>query len=93
MFWQIELIVGMEMNRLVRDYIDIPNHIELDDLIATLTQLRETLPEHAQAEMRLRGDDIFGRRLTISFLRARTEDEAACEDKYNEAPPPCAIAA
>lgn len=84
------------MTRLVRDYIDIPNHIDLDDLIATLTHVRETLPEHAQAEMRLRGDDIFGRRLTISFLRPRTQDEAACEAKYGEgetALSPCAIAA
>ena len=95
MFFEMELFLGMDMTRFVRDYIDIPNHADLDELIATLTQVRDSLPAHAQAEMRLRGDDIFGRRLTISFLRPRTEDEVACEDKYSQsAPAPlCAIAA
>jgi hypothetical protein len=32
--------------------------------------------------MRLRGDDIFGRKLSISYLRDQTREEAECEARY-----------
>ena len=47
--------------------------------------LREALPEGAEADLRMRGDDIFGRRLSISFLRPQTQDEAACDARYDDA--------
>jgi len=68
--------------RMVKDFVDVANHASLDSLIETLVSLRGSLPEGAEAEMRIRGDDVFGRTLSISFLRPQTEEEAACEGRY-----------
>jgi hypothetical protein len=43
------------------------------------------LPEQSEAELRLRGDDVFGRRITITYMRDQTEEEAECERRYAEA--------
>jgi len=59
--------------RMVKDFVDVANHASLDSLIETLVSLRGSLPEGAEAEMRIRGDDVFGRTLSISFLRPQTE--------------------
>lgn len=68
--------------RMVKDFVDVANHASLDALIEALVSLRDSLPEGADAEMRIRGDDVFGRTLSISFLRPQTEEEAACEGRY-----------
>jgi hypothetical protein len=34
--------------------------------------------------MRLRGDDVFGRRITITYFRGQTEEEAELERRYTE---------
>jgi hypothetical protein len=73
------------MSRLVKDYIEIADFTSLDALIERLTDLRDWLPAGAEAEMRIRGDEIFGRHLSISYLRPQTADEAACEARYSEA--------
>ena len=73
------------MSRLIKDYIEIGDHASLDSLIERLTELRNSLPEPAQAELKMRGDDIFGRHLCIGFLRPLTADEAACEGRYADA--------
>jgi hypothetical protein len=70
------------MSRRVKDYIDIRDHASLDELIGTLVELRSTLPDDAEPELRLRGDDVFGRKLSISFLREMTPEEAECEARY-----------
>jgi|KBSSwiStaDraftv2_1062776.scaffolds.fasta_scaffold206567_2 hypothetical protein len=70
------------MARFVRDYVEVANFSSLDQLIAELTSLRDSLPAEAEAEIRLRGDDIFGRTLAVSFLRVQTDDEAACDARY-----------
>ena len=75
-------IRGDGMSRLIKDYIEIGEHASLDDLIARLTELREALPDAAAAELRIRGDDVFGRHLCVGFLRPLTEEEAACEGRY-----------
>ena len=54
------------MTRQVKEFIDIGDHSSLDDLIAKLSHLRDTLPPESDAELRLRGDDVFGRRNTIT---------------------------
>jgi hypothetical protein len=72
------------MTRRVKDFIDIEDHASLDELIASLKDLRDSLPEDAEAELRLRGDDVFGRKLSISFFRAQTDEEAECERRYAE---------
>ena len=73
------------MSRRVKEFVDIENHSSLDALIEKLLELRAGLPDEAEAELRLRGDDVFGHRLTISYLRDQTQDEAECERRYAEA--------
>jgi hypothetical protein len=67
---------------MVKDYVEIGNHASLDELIARLTKLRDELPAAAEAELRMKGDDIFGRRLSIAFMRPLTAEEAECEGRY-----------
>ena len=73
------------MSRRVKEIIDIEDHGSLDALIEKLTELRDSLPPESEAELRLRGDDIFGHKITISYLRNQTDEEAECERRYAEA--------
>ena len=73
------------MNRRVKEFVDIRDHVSLDDLIEQLTELRDSLPEQSEAELRLRGDEVFGHRITISYFRGQTAEEAECERRYIEA--------
>ena len=72
------------MSRRVKEFIDIGDHATLDELIAKLAELRASLSDDAEAELRLRGDDVFGRRITISYFRDQTEEEAELERRYAE---------
>jgi hypothetical protein len=72
------------MNRRVKEFVDISDHVSLDDLIEKLVAVRESLPEQSEAEMRLRGDEVFGRRITITYFRPQTEEEAEFERRYSE---------
>jgi len=73
------------MKRRVKDFVDIADHVSLDDLIGKLAELRDSLPEEAEPELRLRGDEVFGHRITISYFREQTEEEAEIERRYAEA--------
>jgi hypothetical protein len=73
------------MSRRVKEFVDIGEHISLDELIGKLVEIRDRLPEEAEAEMKLRGDEIFGRRITITYFRQQTEEEAEVEKRYAEA--------
>ena len=73
------------MSRLVKDFIEIKDYGTLDELIARLVEVRDGLPDSAEAEVKMKGDDIFGRQLSISFYRAQTEEEAACDARYAQA--------
>lgn len=70
------------MGRRVKEFVDIVDHVSLDDLIEKLAAMRDSLPEGAEAELRLRGDEIFGRRITISYFREQTREELECEKRY-----------
>ena len=70
------------MPRRVKDFIDISESTSLDDLIRYLETIRDNLPPEHQAELKIRGDEIFGRRLTITYFREQTPDEAELESKY-----------
>ena len=70
------------MTRLVRDYIEVSDQGSLDGLIERLTEIRDSLPASAEAEIRMRGDDVFGRHLCVAYLRPLTAEEAACEGRY-----------
>jgi hypothetical protein len=66
----------------VKDFIDISEYTSLDDLIRYLETIRDNLPAEHQAELKIRGDDIFGRRLTISYFREQTPEEVELDSKY-----------
>lgn len=73
------------MSRRVKEFVDVPDHVSIDELIHKLSEIRDSLPEEAGAELRLRGDDVFGRRITVSYFREQTEEEAEIERRYAEA--------
>ena len=70
------------MKRRVKEFIEIEDHASIDALIAKLTEVRDALPADSEAELRLRGDDVFGRKLSISYFRDQTAEEAECETRY-----------
>ena len=71
------------MPRRVKDFIDISEYTSLDDLIRYLETIRDNLPDDHRAELKIRGDEIFGRRLTITYFREQTPEEAELESKYS----------
>ena len=73
------------MNRRVKEFVEIGDHVSLDDLIDKLVAVRDSLPEQSEAEMKLRGDEVFGHRITITYFRPQTDDEAEFERRYAEA--------
>ena len=70
------------MKRRVKDFVDIADHASLDDLIEKLAEVRDGLPDGSEAELRLRGDEVFGHRITISYFREQTDEEAEVEQRY-----------
>ena len=73
------------MSRRVREFVDIGDHLSLDELIHKLAEVRDSLPQGSEAELRLRGDDVFGHRITIAYFRRQTAEEAEVESRYAEA--------
>ena len=73
------------MPRRVKDFIDISEYTSLDDLIRYLETIRDNLPPEHQAELKIRGDEVFGRRLTITYFREQTPEELEIEAKYGAA--------
>lgn len=70
--------------RLVRDFFEVEDRVSLDHMIDLLTAVRDRLPVGAEdTRVQMRGDDVFGRRLTVSYLRPLTADEAAREARYD----------
>jgi len=72
------------MTRMIKDYVSIGEFTSLDEAIARLCAIRDGLPAEAQAELRIRGDDSYGRHLCVSYLRPLTAEEAACEGRYGD---------
>jgi hypothetical protein len=70
------------MSNFVREYIEIADHISLDEAIEALSAVRRSLPEGAVAELRMRGDDVFGRHLSVCYMRPKAMDELSCEIPY-----------
>ncbi len=73
------------MSRRVKDFIEVKDVTSLDALIERLTEVRNGLPEEAEPEVKMRGDDIFGRHICVSYYRPQTEEEAECDARYAEA--------
>ena len=72
------------MARRVKDFVHFSNHVSLDDLIGQLTELRDRLPADSDAELVMRGDDVFGRHLAVSYFRDQTAEEAECDARYGD---------
>jgi hypothetical protein len=72
------------MRTRVKDFIEISDHTSLDALISALTAVRDSLPATAEPQLKMRGDDVFGRRFSISYFRELTEEEAAIDARYSE---------
>src|SRR4051812_23986662 len=70
--------------RRVKDFIEISEYTSLEDLIRYLNTIRENLPPEHEAELKIRGDEVFGRRLTISYLREQTPEEVELESRYSK---------
>jgi hypothetical protein len=73
------------MSRRVKEFVDVADHLSIDDLIHKLSEIRDRLPNDANAELRLRGDEVFGHRITVCYCRDQTEEEAEIEQRYAEA--------
>jgi len=73
------------MSRMVKDFIEIKDCGSLDTLIERLSAVRDSLAEPAMAEVRMRGDDVFGRQLAIAYYRPQTAEEAQCDARYASA--------
>jgi hypothetical protein len=78
---------------MVRDYVEVRDAGSLDALIERLIAIRDGLPEGTEPEVRLRGDDHFGRHIAIAFKRPLTAAEAECEGRYVDAGKPDAMRA
>ena len=70
------------MSRRVKEFIEISDFASLDELIVRLEAIRDSLPAFAEAELRLKGDDVFGRKLIISYMRELTDEEAQYDERY-----------
>lgn len=73
------------MSKRVKDFIEVKDTGSLDTLIERLQEVRGNLPPGAEAEVKMRGDDIFGRHICISFYRPQTSEEAERDARYAEA--------
>jgi hypothetical protein len=73
------------MSRKIREFIEIKDYTSLDALIAKLNEIRDNLPEGSEPQVKMKGDDVFGRTLCISFFRPQTAEEAECDARYAEA--------
>ena len=73
------------MSRKVKEFVEIREYTSLDVLIEKLIEIRDSLPEGADPEVKMKGDDVFGRQLSISFFRPQTAEEAECDARYAEA--------
>jgi hypothetical protein len=73
------------MTRMVRDFLEVEDKVSLDRMIDLLSMIRDQLPDGAEdAKVQMRGDDVFGRRLSVSYLRPQTAEEAALDARYGE---------
>ena len=55
-------------------------------LSSKLVEVRDGLPRRMpKPSCRLRGDEVFGHRITITYFRDQTDEEAEIEKRYAEA--------
>jgi hypothetical protein len=66
-----------------KEVIEIGECASLAFVIDRLQAFSRSLPPHAQPEVAVGGNEYFGWRLTISFFRELTSEEAALEARYS----------
>ena len=66
---------------MIEEHFDIDDHCSLASLIEALETFRSST-ECDEMKVTLVGDDDFGRRLRITYVREVTAEEAALERKY-----------
>ena len=71
------------MRRRDKEIIEIGECASLAFVIERLQAFSRTLPPDSQAEVKVGGNDYFGWRLTVTFSRELTTEEAALEAKYS----------
>ena len=70
---------------MVREYVEIAECSSIEGLIATLEAVKEQIPAGcSEAQVRLRGDDVFGRHILITYSRRETPEELAVERRAQE---------
>ncbi len=63
---------------MVREYIEIQAADSLQALIERLAEVKQSIPPDARPEqVSLRGDDVFGRHILVTYLRPERPDELA----------------
>lgn len=75
----------LKVTRQVKDFVRIDAPSSLDDLISRLNAVRDVLPEGAETEITLRGNDVFGRHVAVAFMRPQTAEEAECDARAADA--------
>jgi hypothetical protein len=61
---------------MVREYVELSGCGSLDTVIARLEALRSSMPPGcSEPEVRLRGDDVFGRHILVTYFRPETDSE------------------
>lgn len=73
------------MSRMVKDFVEIGDYTALDTLIEKLIEIRDGMAPEAAPEVRMRGDDVFGRHLSVAYFRPQTAEEIECDARYAEA--------
>jgi hypothetical protein len=73
------------MSKMVKEFIEVKDVSSLDQLIEQLIAVRDSLPDGGGAEVKMRGDDIFGRQLSVAYFRPQTQEEAECDARYANA--------
>lgn len=70
---------------MVREFFEISGCSSIDALIAQLASVKAAIPPGASAEqVRLRGDDDFGRHILVTYLRPETPLEVAAAARAQE---------
>lgn len=70
---------------MVREYIEIQPPHSLETLIERLAEVKRSIPTDARPEqVSLRGDDVFGRHILVTYLRPERPDELAAPIRARE---------
>ena len=70
------------MRKSDREIIEIGACTPLDSVLERLQCLRLSLPDDAQPMVKVNGDDNFGWRLTVTYLREATAEENELQARY-----------